>query len=92
MKQRLNWRSILLALLLLTCATPSCVGPFRLTSNLNEWNRELDDRWAQEVVFLGLVIIPVYPLSILLDALLFNSLEFWTGSNPIGKDAPTSTP
>jgi hypothetical protein len=28
-------------------------------------------------------IIPVYPLALFADSLVLNSLEFWTGSNPI---------
>jgi hypothetical protein len=37
----------------------------------------------KEFVFFGMVIIPVYMFSALLDAFIFNSIQFWSGSNPI---------
>ena len=33
------------------------------------------------------MIIPVYGLATLGDAIIFNSIEFWTGENPIEKTA-----
>ena len=36
-----------------------------------------------EVAFLGCVILPVYGLAMLGDAIIFNSVEFWTGDNPM---------
>jgi hypothetical protein len=34
-------------------------------------------------VFLGMVILPVYELATLADVLVLNSIEFWTGNNPV---------
>ena len=40
--------------------------------------------WGNEVVFLLLNIIPVYGVCAgLVDALVLNSIEFWTGDNPM---------
>jgi len=47
-------------------------------------------KWANEVVFLAIgVLLPVYGLAGLADVLIFNSIEFWTGDNPI--DPPSAT-
>jgi len=63
-----------------------CTGPFQLTKNLHKWQTTVsDDQWAQEVVFLGCIILPVYGLATLGDALIFNSIEFWGSENPIQK-------
>ena len=35
------------------------------------------------LIFWGLNIIPVYGLFFLGDAIIFNVIEFWSGSNPI---------
>jgi hypothetical protein len=43
------------------------------------------DKWVNWLVFLGLSIIPVYQLFVLADVLVLNSLEFWTGRNPVGR-------
>ncbi len=42
-----------------------------------------------ELVFLGLIIIPAYGLFSFGDAIIFNSIEFWGGSNPIRADGET---
>ncbi len=62
----------------------SCYGPFNLTRRVHHWNDSVtDNKWGQEGMFLLLVIVPVYGLSMLGDALIFNSIEFWGGENPI---------
>lgn len=65
----------------------SCYGPFKLTKKLHSWNKQAGDKWVREGVFLLLVIVPVYEFAALGDAILFNSIEFWTGSNPMDKAA-----
>ena len=37
----------------------------------------------KKIVFIGMIIIPVYMFSALLDAFIFNAIQFWTGDNPI---------
>ena len=36
-----------------------------------------------ELVFLALNIVPVYGVAYLADALVINSIEFWSGTNPM---------
>ncbi len=62
----------------------SCVGSFSLFNRLSSWNRTVsDDKFVNELVFLSLTIIPVYLVAGVADALVLNSIEFWTGSNPL---------
>lgn len=61
----------------------SCTGPFKLTKRVHNWQTSFEDKWVDEVAFLGCVILPVYSLSTLGDAIIFNSIEFWTGENPL---------
>ena len=37
----------------------------------------------KEFVFFGMIAVPVYMFSALLDAFIFNSIQFWSGDNPI---------
>lgn len=61
-----------------------CYGPFRLTTKLHAWNGQVSQKkFVNELVFLGMCIIPAYEICVLGDALIFNSIEFWGGSNPI---------
>lgn len=63
-----------------------CVGKnnsFCLYKGLAEWNRTWhEEKWMNELVFVGLHIIPVYQVCELADVLVLNSIDFWTGDNP----------
>lgn len=68
----------------LAVGVTGCYGPFRLTQKVHQWNGDVSkNKWVVEGVFLGLVILPVYAFSAMGDAILFNSIEFWGGKNPI---------
>lgn len=69
-----------------TLLLSSCLGSFRLTNKCYTWNKSIGDKWINELVFIGLNIIPVYDICVLADAIVFNSIEFWTGNNPIAKN------
>lgn len=70
---------LVIASILLT----GCTGPFALTKKLHTWQTGFENKWVDEVAFLGCVILPIYGLATLGDALIFNSVEFWTGDNPM---------
>lgn len=77
------------ALLLAAAMLSGCYGPFLLTKKLHHWNGQVsENRWVVEGVFLVCAWLPVYGIATLADAIIFNSVEFWTGDNPI--DSPTS--
>ena len=79
-------RKFIPALLIASVLLTGCTGPFQLTKNLHKWQTNVSkDQWAEEVVFLGCAIFQVYTLSALGDAIIFNSIEFWGGDNPIQK-------
>lgn len=74
----------MIALLCVGLLVSGCYGPFNLVRRLHHWNGQVGGRWANEVVFLGLAyLLPVYSICGLGDVLIFNSIEFWTGDNPI---------
>ncbi|NOT28879.1 MAG: DUF3332 family protein [Planctomycetes bacterium] len=62
----------------------SCLGPNKLFNKLHDWNLgATQDRWANEGIFLVLSIVPVYSLSYAIDVVILNSIEFWSGKNPM---------
>ncbi len=87
---RLGQRMIAMMVLLsvMTMST-ACYGPFNLTKNVYRWNSnvkgsgQVNDKWMKEIVFFGMLIIPAYMFSALLDTFIFNSMHFWTGESPI---------
>lgn len=65
----------------------SCLGSFSAFKNLKDWNNEVSDsKFVNNAIFWGLNIIPVYGLFFLGDTIIFNVIEFWSGSNPIAME------
>jgi len=63
----------------------SCLGPDRLWNRLHDWNaKATDNRWVNEGIFLVLNIVPVYGVSLAIDWVVLNSVEWWSGKNPMG--------
>lgn len=82
-------KSFLLAIVFLTVSLSqfSCIGSFQLTNNLYSWNKnDVSGKWGQELVFLAFIVIPVYSVALLADGIVLNSIEFWTGRNPLAMD------
>lgn len=79
---------ITVAVALVLCAsfvTTSCIGSFTLTNKLLSWNRQVGNKFVNELVFFAFWVLPVYEVSALADALVLNSIEFWSGSNPVAQ-------
>ena len=72
-----------LMVLSLSFVQTSCIGGFKLTNKVYDFNKNLGSKFVNELVFLLMVIVPVYEISLLIDGLIINSIEFWTGSNPM---------
>ncbi len=63
----------------------SCIGSFSLTNKLLSWNNTIGNKFVNELVFFAFWIVPVYEVSCLADVLVLNSIEFWSGDNPVAK-------
>ena len=61
----------------------SCIGNFALTNKLLGWNKQIGNKFVNELVFFAFWIEPVYEVAALADVLVLNSIEFWSGSNPV---------
>jgi len=61
----------------------SCIGSFNLTNKLLTWNKGIDSKFVNELVFIAFHIVPVYEIAVLADILVINSIEFWSGNNPV---------
>jgi len=63
---------------------PACYGSYGAFHTLHRWNGGVSgNKWVNSGVHLGLWIIPVYELCILGDFLIFNTIETFTGNNPL---------
>lgn len=60
-----------------------CFGGFALTKKLFAFNSGISGKWVRWLVFLLFFLVGVYAVASLIDALVLNSVEFWTGKKPI---------
>ena len=73
--------------LALALCLSGCMGHNGLTTKLLRWNLEqTENRWGRESIFV--VMFPVYLVCALADMLVLNSMEFWSGENPINGKSP----
>lgn len=82
-----NLKKILLSVTLVSVLTlfSGCYGSFEITKSIYKWNGNVtNDQFANSVVTWALIIIPVYEVSMFLDFVVLNTIEFWTGDNPLG--------
>ena len=82
MKKRYFFVGLVLALAGSMVST-SCIGSFALFNKVKAWNQQVGNKFVNELVFLAFWIVPVYEVSGLADILVINSIEFWSGNNPI---------
>lgn len=60
----------------------SCVGSFSLFNKLAKWNKGATRyKLLNELIFL--VISPAYAVCGIVDMFVLNTVEFWSGSNPM---------
>ncbi|MDD4514561.1 DUF3332 domain-containing protein [Massilibacteroides sp.] len=78
-----NFKLVLATVLASSVLFTSCIGSFSLTNKLLDWNRNVDSKFVNELVFIAFNIVPVYGVAVLADVLVINSIEFWTGDNPV---------
>lgn len=69
--------------LVMSLVISGCYGPFNLTRQVHHFNGQAGDKYVNELIFISFAILPVYTGAAFLDAVLFNSIEFWTGRNPV---------
>lgn len=67
----------------------SCIGTFSLTNSVLDWNKNIGKKFINEIVFVAFWILPVYEVTGIADLLILNSIEFWTGNNPMNASVKT---
>ena len=81
-------KSMKVAVLLLSgCLVfSSCIGSFSLFNSYAKWQRTMtDNKFVNAIV--GFVLMPICgSVSLLVDSLVLNTIEFWTGDNPVAEN------
>ena len=79
-------KSLLIAacvLLLSSFTFQSCIGSFTLTNKVLTWNKNVNNKFVNELVFFAFWVLPVYEVTAVADLLVINSIEFWSGNTPL---------
>ena len=83
-------RTILVLMVALLCSSvtfTSCIGSFRLSNKVLSWNKQVSNsKFVNEVVFFCFWVLPVYEVTTIADVLVVNSIEFWSGDNPLAEN------
>lgn len=86
---KIKYLSVGVCLMACTLVASSCVGSFAMFNKLASWNKHAtNNKFLNEIIFL--VISPAYAFCSVADALVLNSIEFWTGSNPMAMKVGTT--
>lgn len=73
----------LISLIIGSMTLTGCIGSFRLTGSVLKWNNQIGSKFVNELVFFAFWVLPVYEVTSLADLLVINSIEFWSGRNPL---------
>ena len=78
------WLKVSVFLLLVSILPlQSCIGSFSLTNKVLSWNKQVGSKFLNELVFFAFWVLPVYEVTAVADLLVINSIEFWSGTNPM---------
>ena len=70
----------------------SCIGSFALFNKVKDWKESLtDNKFVNELIYLAMWVVPVYESSVCVDNGLLNTIEFWTGNNPVANAGDVKT-
>ena len=83
MKKQIRTVSIFLVIIFAGLILTSCFGNFQLTRKLYTWNSQVGDKFVNTAVMWVLMILPVYEACGFIDLFVLNTIEFWTGENPL---------
>lgn len=75
--------SMALIVALLSISFFGCYGNFAATRKVYQFNGNFGNKWGNSVMMYVLSFIQVYSIAAFADVVVFNTVEFWTGSNPM---------
>lgn len=77
----LRKKLLLAPLLFALTLIPGCIGTFALTREVWSRNSSIENKIGREALFLALILVPVYEVTLIADMLVFNTAELFTDEN-----------
>ena len=83
MKKNIKFAAVLMAASLIFS---SCIGSFSLFNSYAKWQRTMtNNKFVNAIV--GFFLMPICgSISLLIDELVLNTIEFWSGDNPVASN------
>ena len=78
-----------MVLAVLATSLQSCYGKFALTRKLYNVNGQVNNKFLRSGLTWVFLIAPVYGVVGLVDFVVFNTVEFWSGTNPVAEGEKT---
>lgn len=75
--------SIALLAIFIVVGVFGCYGNMSLTKKVYHFNGSVGNKFVQSIVNWAFWVCPVYEAAMFMDIVFFNTIEFWTGNNPI---------
>lgn len=79
----------LMVLVVLATSLQGCYGKFALTRKVYALNGQVSDKFLRSGLTWVFLIVPVYGIAGLVDFVVFNTIEFWSGRNPVAEGEKT---
>jgi hypothetical protein len=79
----------LMVLVVFATSLQGCYGKFALTRKLYAANGEVGNKYLRSGATWVLLILPVYAIAGLADFVVLNTVEFWSGTNPVAEGEKT---
>lgn len=76
-------------LVAISCAAmifSGCYGSYGLFNTVLKMNDSIGNKFVKSLAHFVGWVIPVYGLAVFADFLIFNTIEFWTGANPVASN------
>ena len=73
----------LMVLVVIAASLQGCYGKFALTRKVYALNGQVQDKFLRSGLTWVFLIVPVYGLAGFVDFVAFNTIEFWSGRNPV---------
>jgi hypothetical protein len=83
MQKKLKFIALFTASIISFGIFSGCYGGYVAFKKVHQWNGTLGSKWVKSIVHILLWVVPVYPVCLAVDFFILNTLEFWTGSNPL---------
>jgi hypothetical protein len=77
--------ALFVSISLVMLSLQGCYGKMALTKKVYALNGEISDKFVRSLVTWAFIFVPVYGVSAFVDFVLFNTIEFWSGKNPVAQ-------